>query len=271
MRMILRRQPRPELRAFVKTLWASAPSENPTALTASRERGLPTGDMHLAFRLDSPLRLFRNIDDAASYTVGHAVVGGVRESFCVKDVSDPVSSVGAQLHAGAAEMFFGVPADELAGHHTLLDDLWGRSATLILDQLRDTQSLERRLDLFEWILASRVRAVRGLHPAVAHALTRFTLTGSINEIVKETGYSHRRFIALFRRDVGLPPKAYSRILRFQEAIRRITSDRSIEWAGLALDAGYSDQSHFNREFREFAVSRRKNTGGLHPFLRTTCR
>src|SRR5262245_487176 len=131
--MILTRQPRPELRAFVKTLWATAPSGNPPALTASRERGLPTGDMHLAFRLNSPLRLFRSIDDGAGYTVGHAVVGGVRESFCVKDISDPGSSVGAQLHAGVAEMLFGMPADELAGRHTLLDDLWGRgSVTLVL-------------------------------------------------------------------------------------------------------------------------------------------
>jgi AraC-like DNA-binding protein len=41
-------------------------------------------------------------------------------------------------------------------------------------------------------------------------------------------------------------------LRFQHAINRAASDPCIEWADLALDAGYSDQSHFNRDFREFA-------------------
>src|SRR5262245_54629618 len=101
-RMILRRQPRPQLRPFVKTLWATDPSGSPTALVARRERVLPTGDMHLAFRLNHPLRLFRDIDDAAGDTIGRAVVGGLRASFCVKDVSEPVSTVGAQLHAGAA-------------------------------------------------------------------------------------------------------------------------------------------------------------------------
>jgi AraC-like DNA-binding protein len=208
--------------------------------------------MHIAFRLSSPLRLFRNIDDAVGDTIGRAVVGGVRASYCVKDISEPASSVGAQLHAGAAEILFGMPADELAERHTLLDDLWGRSATLILDQLADIRSLERRLDLFESTLMSRVTSIRRLHPAVAHALTRFTVAGSIHEIVKETGYSHRRFIALFRREVGLPPKAYTRILRFQHAINRVARDSATDWADLALDAGYSDQSHFNREFREFA-------------------
>jgi AraC-like DNA-binding protein len=250
--MMVRRQPRPELRAFVKTLWATDPSDSPTVPTASRERVLPTGEMHLAFRFNSPLRLFRNIDDAAGYTVGQAVVGGARASFCVKDISDPSSSVGVQLSAGAAEMLFGMPADELAERHTLLSDLWGSIATSILDQLQHAHTPEQRLDLLESILISRVPAVRRLHPAVAHALTRFTVAGSINEIVKETGYSHRRFIALFRREVGLPPKAFTRILRFQHAINRVASDPSAEWADLALAAGYSDQSHFNREFREFA-------------------
>jgi len=250
--MIVTRQARPELRAFVKTFWATTPSDNSTALTASRERVLPTGEMHLAFRFSSPLRLFRNIDDATGYTVGQAVVGGVRASFCVKDISDPSSSVGVQLRAGAAEMLFGMPADELAERHTLLDDLWGRAATSILDQLQHARTPEGRLDLLESILISRVTAVRRLHPAVAHALTRFRVVGSINEIVKETGYSHRRFIALFRREVGLPPKAFTRVLRFQHAINRVASDPSVEWTDLALDAGYSDQSHFNREFREFA-------------------
>src|SRR5262245_20345085 len=176
-RMIVRRQPRPELRPFVKTLWETGPPENTTLLTAGRERVLPTGAMHLAFRLNSPLRLFRNIDDAAADTIGQAVVGGVRASYCVKDISEPANSVGAQLHAGAAEILFGMPADELAERHTLLDDLWGYSATLILNQLADARSPERRLDLLESILVSRVPTVRRLHPAVAHALTRFTVTG----------------------------------------------------------------------------------------------
>src|SRR5262245_14899257 len=166
--MILRRQLRPELRPFVKCLWAIEPDENPAGLTACRERVLPTGHMHLAFRLNYPLRLFRDVDDFSGETIGYAVVGGVRASCCVKDISDPVSSVGAQLHAGAAEILFGTPADELAGHHTLLDDLWGRSAMMFRDQLLETRSLERRLDLMESVLASRLPTVRRLHPAVAH-------------------------------------------------------------------------------------------------------
>jgi AraC-like DNA-binding protein len=70
--------------------------------------------------------------------------------------------------------------------------------------------------------------------------------------VKESGYSHRRFIELFRRTLGLTPKLYCRVLRFQEALERGAATRAASWVDVALDAGYSDQAHFNREFLEFA-------------------
>jgi AraC-like DNA-binding protein len=251
--MVVKRDPRPELRPFVKTLWASEPSGEASVRSGLRERVLPTGDMHIAFRLNRPLRLFRDVDDVSGETIGHAVIGGVRETFCVKEISTPVCTVGAQLRIGAAEMLFGIPAEELAGRHTLLDDVWGRSAALILEQLSDARACERQLDIFESILIARLPAVRRLHPAVAHALERLEVVSHIQEIVRETGYSHRRFITLFRREVGLTPKVFRRILRFQTAIDRVTADSAgADWAGLALDVGYSDKSHFNREFREFA-------------------
>ncbi len=67
----------------------------------------------------------------------------------------------------------------------------------------------------------------------------------------ETGYSHRRFIELFRRAIGLSPKLYCRVLRFQSALERLAGRATHSLADLALAAGYSDQAHFNREFREF--------------------
>jgi transcriptional regulator GlxA family with amidase domain len=71
-------------------------------------------------------------------------------------------------------------------------------------------------------------------------------------VVDETGYSHRRFVALFRGAVGLPPKLYCRILRFQAALHLLATPPPLPLAEVALAAGYSDQPHLNREFRELA-------------------
>jgi AraC-like DNA-binding protein len=250
--MLLTRAPRPALRPFVKTLWAMDQSPSTPSAIADRERVLPTGMMHLAIRLSNPLFLFDHVNDCTKREVGYAIVGGARGTYYVRDISEPASSVGAQLFPGASEFLFGVSADELAGRHTPLEELWGHSAVEIRERLLERSSLEGRLDIFESLLVARLPRVHGLHPAVAHALERFTTTAGVLEVVRETGYSHRRFIALFNRAVGLTPKLYCRILRFQRVVELTATKQSASRVDVALDVGYSDQPHFNRQFREFA-------------------
>lgn len=251
--MYLQRQPRPSLRPFVRTLWASNGGESRPSAATARERVLPTGDMHLVFRLgDDPLRLFDDVDDRTGRTVGRAVVGGARAACYLREVVSPTCSVGAQLRPGASSLLFGVPADELAGRHTPLDDLWPGAASRIREQLHEARRPERQLDLFEALLEARLPVVRGLHPAVAQALAQFRTAPDVRAAVAATGYSHRAFTTMFRRDVGLAPKRYCRVLRFQRVLARAAADPTASWADLALDAGYSDQPHFNRDFREFA-------------------
>jgi len=209
--------------------------------------------MHLVFRLSGdPLRLFNAASDRQGRIISDAVVGGARASYYIREVSKPLCSVGAQLRPGAAEALFGVAADELADRHTPVEDLWGSRTASIRDQLSSTTVLAERLDVLERILTTRVPKLRALHPAVARALTRLRTTTSVHELVEGSGYSHRTFIELFSRSVGLAPKSYCRVLRFQRALRRAAAPGHDPWIDVAIDAGYSDQSHFNREFREFA-------------------
>jgi len=153
--------------------------------------------------------------------------------------------------AGAAA-FLGAGADELSERHTPLFDLWGRAALLVHEQLLAVDGAERRLALFESLLIHRLSVVCGLAPAIAHALDRLVAGDPIQEIVADSGYSHRHFIALFRRAVGLSPETYRQVVRFQQAMKLFTTEREKSLVDLAIDAGYSDQPHFNRAFRAFA-------------------
>ena len=249
--MVIRRPPRPSLRPFVQTIWALDQKDDEASARPSREHVLPTGGMHLVFRLNSaPLIVFED-DCKAGRTVGHAVVGGARSRFYVRDVSTAAKSVGAMLRPGAAQVLFGVSAEELSERHTRLEDLWGTAAESSLQMLHDAGEPEEQLDQFELLLASRLPVVHGIHPAVAFALERFDATGRVDAIVKQSGYSHRHFVALFRRTVGLAPKTYSRVRRFRHALRLAAGHTAASWSRIALDAGYSDQAHFHREFLSF--------------------
>jgi AraC-like DNA-binding protein len=214
---------------------------------------LGSGATHLVFRLsDHPIRLYDDVTDRTGTSMGHAVVGGARATYYIRDTPRPVRTVGAMLLPGAATLLFGAPVDELAGRHTPLLDLWGRPAVEWRARLLEVAEPERQLELFEELLAARLPEVRGLHPAVAHALARFPSTADVGEVVAETGYSHRRFVALFHGTVGLRPKLYCRVLRFHNALRLLATCPPLPLAEVALATGYSDQPHLNREFGELA-------------------
>jgi AraC-like DNA-binding protein len=248
--MMLARAPRPSLRPFVRSIWASDRAGE-AAPACAREHVLPAGTTHLAIRLSNhPLRVFEGPLDVEGRAIGLAVVGGARSSYYVRDVSQPVCSVGAELEPGAAPLLLGVPADEFAERHTPLEGPWGRAADEARERLGSARSLADRLDVLEAILAARLPRVRAVHPAVAYALGRLREGVEVGAVVDQTGYSQRRFLDLFRSAVGLGPKVYCRVRRLQGALARIGSAPSA--ADLAAAAGYSDQAHMTREFRELA-------------------
>lgn len=246
------RSPAAPLRPFVQRVWVS--DESTPAAGANREYVVPTGAMHVVVRLRGrPLRVYDTEHDQGGRIVGTAVVGGARQAFYVRDVSYGSCSVGAMLHPGAALPLLGVPAEALAERHTALDDLWGRDADRIRERLLALRSPAERLDLFEAMLAQRLPRVLGIHTGVAHALAQFeAMEADVRTVVRDTGYSHRRFITLFREAVGLSPKRYCRVLRFQRVLQQVKAAPRPQWSQIALAAGFSDQAHLVRDFREFA-------------------
>lgn len=248
--MIVTRPPHPSLRPFVSLVWASDPVVAPDGV--ERERMLPTGAVHVVLRGDgAPLRMFDGVDDPVGLTFGNAIVGGPRATYYVRDVTQPAANVGALLHPGAAPLLLGVSAEALAGRHVALDELWGAEAERVRARVMAAPTLAARLAELEHGLRARLPAVRGVHPAVAAALDQLRIGAPVGNVVDASGYSHRRFIALFRDAVGLTPKVYARVQRFGHVLARLAAAPRTPWIDLALDAGYSDQPHFIHEFKAF--------------------
>lgn len=250
--MPAKRSPIPVLQPFVALVWAS---DSPVACLYEqpvREHALPSGMMHLVFRLtDYPLRILGSLNDPYPQPLGSSMISGVRSRFYVREMVAPSCSVGAVLRPGAAAPLFGVPADELAERHTSLEDLWGASADSVHERLLEAESAEDRLAILESVLTARLPRERSLHPAIASVINKMNSLASIEAAVQRSGLSHRHFIAHFRRAAGLAPKTYWRILRFQRALQSLGQRKALPLALLAAEMGYSDQAHFNRDFLAF--------------------
>ena len=154
-----------------------------------------------------------------------------------------------------ARMLLGVPMGELADQVVELDALLGRDAHELIERLHDTGTWAGRFALLDALLARRLAEARRPAPEVEGAWWRLMRTGGatpVADLVRESGWSRRHFTARFRGEVGLGPKVFARVLRFGAAARELQRPGGRSLAEIALDCGYYDQAHLNRDFRAFA-------------------
>ena len=100
------------------------------------------------------------------------------------------------------------------------------------------------------------RAIRPLQrrTEVDFAIERLTHVPqdySIAMLSEHVGLSARRFTRLFTLEVGLTPKLYARVQRFQRVLEAMEGHAG-DWTDVAQNCGYFDQSHLIRECRELS-------------------
>jgi len=245
-------KPRPPLSNFIDNFWLFESGD----AAYKPELILPTGTFELAINLRKNQLAFQEIERPQNCTQfsGAGVSGAHGRGFAPGD-SEDVLIVGAHFKPGGAFPFLGFPAGELADTHVDLETIWGASAVWLRERLCAAKTSAERFRLLEEFLLSRLCHGVEQHYAVQAALEIFgsDRTGpKIKEAAKSIGLSERRFIQAFKSEVGLTPKLFSRIQRFQRTRTLIHQNLAPDWPTVALDLGYFDQSHLIREFLEFS-------------------
>ena len=244
--------PKPPLSDFVELFWSNEGYNPPHA----RERILPTGTTELVINLlNDEIRVSdrRNLHRPRSFR--RSLICGPHSEYFVIDTTQQSSMVGIHFKPGGNFPCLRLPASELRDTSESLDVLWGSDADELRDQLLEAETPEARFRVLERNLLARIESLPARHPAVAFALKEFrTLphTQTITQITNRAGISQRHFIRLFNDEVGLTPKVFCRIQRFQEVLRLAESRKPIRWAEFALACGYFDQAHLIGDFRAFS-------------------
>jgi AraC-like DNA-binding protein len=177
---------------------------------------------------------------------------GLTDTAGVVEQHGKIECVDLKLTPLGAYALLGVPMDELTGRVVDLEELPGfRELT---ERMAGHSTWDGRFAMVDAFLLDRLD--EGPRPAdeVAFAWRRLAATrGSlpIGALAEEVGWSRRHLVAKFRQQVGLPPKTIARILRFQHLLGRLRNE-PVDLTRLAAECGYYDQSHLNRDFREFA-------------------
>jgi len=219
-----------------------------------RHRGLPTTGITFVLPVGEPIDVAW-ADRPASRGRRWSCVSGL--NLVAADIRHAGTQRGLQLTLTAAgtRALLGVPAAALAAELVTLEELCPSLGTLSA-RLAEPGSWEERLDRVESVLlaALRHRDVVPLKPEVAHALRLLAAGASVQVVADEVGYSRRHLGALVRAEVGVAPKEYHRLARFERSRPRLLTavrqGRSL--ADAAATSGYADQSHLTREWTALA-------------------
>lgn len=248
----LKYTPRAPLSSFVNCLWywEGAPR------THSKERLLPNGEAAIIFNLrDDPVRIYDAQDLGRYCSYGHAVLSGARSNCFVIDTKQEERVVGVEFQPGGAFPFLRMPVSETQELSIALEDIWPKRTGDIRERLLALPDAESMLKTLESCLLEQLARPLELHPAVSYALGHFQRAphaARIAVVSERIGLSPRRFIEVFHRHVGLTPKVFCRVRRFQRVLQAVHGKKEVDWAQIALECGYYDQPHFIHDFQSFS-------------------
>jgi len=244
--------PKPPLSQFVELFWFYDGYTQPHA----KERIMPNGSMQVVVNLlEDEIKTYHPNDPERFERFSGAILTGPRSEFGVIDTASQRSLIGIHFKPGGASRFLKMPMSELQNADVSLDCLWGMYARDIRNRVLEAPSPEAKMLVLERCLLERVVKPFQRHPAIDRALeliSKGSPCQSVADLADEIGISRRRFIQVFSEEIGLTPKLFCRIQRFQLLLHDVHGMGDVDWADVALARGYFDQAHFNHDFRAFS-------------------
>jgi len=249
--------PDPPLRSFVRSfrlvrIGASPDADGPAAY---RIRIPPDGMGHVLIRLpddgassdgsSSPGRVAQDAPDLN-------VVGPRSASTAFMLVPDTLTIV-VRLQPGALHALSNQPAEAFVDERPPRADVLPASMDPLCPRLRHTHTLADRLAIVRAACTLAFANASPPPPTVKAALQQFEsgASPSVQAAADAVGVSTRHLRTLFQRHVGLAPKRFARIARLHRLVQSIRSRPTIDWAALAFDHGFYDQSHLVTECQAF--------------------
>jgi AraC-like DNA-binding protein len=221
-------------------------------LNLLRERHFPSGRLDLVVHLGTR---FRDATHGGGEFFPARCLSGLQlRPDVVEAPPEATSVVGIRLHPLGAYALVGGSAGELGEGTGDLDLLLGGASRELGERCHAAPTVEERVRVVAGWVAGRVAGGPTPDPAVQWMVTELERRGGrarIAELRERTGWSATRLTQVFRREVGVTPKVFARIVRFRTAMERLAAGEE-DLSRVAHAAGYYDQPHFNGEFRSLA-------------------
>lgn len=238
--------PAPHLQPVAECYWIVEDDNN----TPHQQKIIPDGYPEIIFHYGDPFR----IKTGASWEMqsSNLLAGQIRNFFYLENTG--MSGVlGIKLKPTALTHLFNLRMDVYTDKVVPLESVLGKIFQPIIDAVETIRDHETILHLVNeqlGLLCSKVNLTETpVDKAVASILHRKGMI-TVAEMASEAGVGERHLERLFKKYVGLSPKFYARIIRFNYIFQLIQQEDPA-WTSITFDSGFYDQSHFIRNFKAF--------------------
>ena len=213
----------------------------------AHERMVPTEDVSLVVTLAVDGFGFVDLDGA--HRAEAACLAGAQRRAQTVSTAPQRGMVAVTFTPGGAAPFFPVPLEAATDGYPSLADLWGLDTDLLRERLVDLPP-DRMLDVLEDLLLAQVRRPLRRDPALDLALRALDAGARVDAVAERLSTTPKSLVRRVRAGTGLTPKTYGRLRRLQHVLSALPPEGSVDWAAVAAEHGFSDQSHLVHEFSD---------------------
>jgi AraC-like DNA-binding protein len=170
------------------------------------------------------------------------------------DINRSHKAVRVGFHPGGLHRLLGFSMSEMIDGSFDAEDIYGAEMKELNCQLQEAKDFESIKNIVEKFLLQKIRSLKAALPIdmAMQELLKGSGNVAIEKIASLSCLSLRQFERKCKERIGLPPKLFARLVRFSKAYRLRESFPLLSWTSIAYECGYFDQTHFIRDFKEFA-------------------
>ena len=221
----------------------------------SIEKLMPDAHTYLLFNLDdTPKYIFDNVSLMPIQKCTGVWFSGMMHQSISISAGNMSSMMVICFKPGGAYSLLNFPMHLVGNAVVDAHAVIGPETATIMDQIQNTSCVSAKIDVVCTWLNDRI-SPDGKPLFIDYAISRLTsdpAISTINAVADEIGICGKTFVRSFKEYIGMTPKYFQRVLRFNQVLDTIDSSGDASWTSIAHDCGYYDQAHFIREFKHFS-------------------
>jgi len=221
----------------------------------SIERVVPTGHIFLLFELDGiPRNTFDNDTLKPNATFTEVWISGMHKNYLSISAHQNSEMLVVQFKPDGAFPFLHLPINELSNQVIPADKILSASILEIRKQIIAKSTVVEKFQVIEAWLHEKIDVSKIPSEALSNIVKELgnRPVAEFQEVIQNYPNSQKHLISQFKKYCGLTPKVFHRILRFNNILQKIHQQQAISWSHVAYQSGYTDQSHFIKEFKAFS-------------------